>query len=77
MESTLFIALTTNEEANLSGGARDFSGNNFAIGNTALALPINIAVGGGNGTAGSRNGNVLTAQSATANAGNIVRNRSN
>ncbi|MEH2413264.1 hypothetical protein [Nostoc sp.] len=71
MESTLFIPLSTNEEANLSGGInRSFNNDKVSIGNTAIAIPVNIAVGGGNG-GGNRNGNLFNGQVAVANAGNI------
>ncbi|MHC5674980.1 hypothetical protein [Nostoc sp.] len=76
MESTLFTALSTNEEASLSGGAitNSFNGNNITLGNTAVAIPINVVLGGTGSISGKKNGNVLTGQYASANAGNIFAN---
>ncbi|MHC5610306.1 MAG: hypothetical protein ACYTXA_04605 [Nostoc sp.] len=80
MESTLFTALSTNEEASLSGGAtftKSFNGNNISLGNTAVAIPISVVLGGTGSISGKKNGNVLTGQYASANAGNILGNSSN
>ena len=75
MENALFTELTTNEEANLSGGInRSFNRNQVSIGNTAVAIPIALNIGGGNGGAeGGRNGNIFNGQAAIANAGNNIR----
>ncbi|MEH2178169.1 hypothetical protein [Nostoc sp.] len=60
MESTLFSSLSTNEEANLSGGKRQNVGNASANGGNA---------NGYGGAAGNGSINVLTLNDASGNGG--------